>query len=47
MINVEASAKATQIVNATTGNVVTQQAIVDLPLNGRNPMNLLHPLKWP
>ena len=47
IINVEASAEALQIGNATIGNVVTQKAIVDLPLNGRNSMNVLHPLKWP
>src|SRR5206468_6707452 len=41
MVNVEASAEALQIENATIGNVVSQKAIVDLPLNGRNPMNLL------
>src|SRR5882724_6427107 len=36
MINVEAGAEALQIENATIGNVVSQKAIVDLPLNGRN-----------
>jgi len=41
VVNVEASAAALQVENATVGNVVSQKAIVDLPLNGRNPMNLL------
>src|SRR5262249_14920506 len=40
-VNVEASTEALQVENATVGNVVTQKAISDLPLNGRNPMNLL------
>src|SRR5438105_1077846 len=41
VVNVEANAEALQVENATVGNVISQKAIADLPLNGRNPMNLL------
>ncbi|HYZ84708.1 MAG TPA: TonB-dependent receptor, partial [Bryobacteraceae bacterium] len=40
-VTVEASAEQLQTSNATIGNVVTQKAIQDLPLNGRNPLALL------
>ena len=41
VVRVEATAEALQLSNATIGNVVSQKAIVDLPLNGRNPLSLL------
>ncbi|MBC7927696.1 MAG: TonB-dependent receptor [Bryobacteraceae bacterium] len=41
VVNVSASAELLQTSNATIGSVVEQKAIVDLPLNGRNPLNLL------
>jgi hypothetical protein len=40
-VQVIASAEGVQTSNAVLGNVVTQTAIVSLPLNGRNPLNLL------
>ena len=40
-IVVSASAELLQTTTATIGNVVEQRAIVTLPLNGRNPLNLL------
>jgi hypothetical protein len=40
-VTVEASAEQLQTSNAAIGNVVSQKAIVDLPLNGRNPLALL------
>ncbi len=40
-IQVEASAELLQANNATLGNVVEHKAIEALPLNGRNPLNLL------
>ena len=40
-IEVSASAETLQTSNATLGNVIEQKAIVTLPLNGRNPLNLL------
>jgi hypothetical protein len=40
-IQVSAEGTALQMSSATVSNVVTQKAIVDLPLNGRNPLNLL------
>ena len=40
-IEVAASAEVLQTTSATLGNVVEQKAIVSLPLNGRNPLNLL------
>jgi hypothetical protein len=41
ILNVEASAAPVQTENATIGNVVSEKAIKDLPLNGRNPLSLL------
>jgi hypothetical protein len=38
---VAATADALQTSSATLGNVVEQRAVVNLPLNGRNPLNLL------
>ena len=40
-IQVSASAETLQTTSAAIGNVVEQKAIVSLPLNGRNPLNLL------
>ena len=40
-VEVTASADTVQTANAVLGNVVVQKAIIDLPLNGRNPLNLL------
>lgn len=40
-VNVQASAAPIQTENAAIGNVVSEKAIRDLPLNGRNPLNLL------
>jgi len=40
-VSVEATAEQLQVSNAAIGNVVERKAIVDLPLNGRNPLNLL------
>jgi Carboxypeptidase regulatory-like domain/TonB-dependent Receptor Plug Domain len=40
-VEVEASAETLQTTSATLGNVVEQKAVVNLPLNGRNPLNLL------
>ncbi len=40
-VEVSASAETLQTSSATIGNVVEQKAIVTLPLNGRNPLNLL------
>jgi len=40
-ISVEASPEALETTNASIGNVVTQKAIQDLPLNGRNPLSLI------
>ena len=40
-VNVESTAVQLQTENATVGNVVTEKAIKDLPLNGRNPLSLL------
>ena len=40
-IQVSASAETLQTSSATIGNVIEQKAIVTLPLNGRNPLNLL------
>jgi hypothetical protein len=41
ILNVEASGVAVQTETATIGNVVSSKAIKELPLNGRNPLNLL------
>ncbi|MFN9920080.1 MAG: carboxypeptidase-like regulatory domain-containing protein, partial [Acidobacteriota bacterium] len=40
-IQVEANSETIQTNNATIGNVVERKAIETLPLNGRNPLNLL------
>jgi len=40
-INVSEAAEGLQTSSAVLGNVVDQKAIVTLPLNGRNPLNLL------
>ena len=40
-VSVEATADVLQTTNATLGNVVEHKAIEALPLNGRNPLNLL------
>lgn len=40
-VTVESQPDAVETASATLGNVVTQKAIVDLPLNGRNPLTLL------
>ncbi|MCU1237901.1 MAG: TonB-dependent receptor, plug, partial [Candidatus Solibacter sp.] len=41
VINVEATSAQVQTESATIGNVVSEKAIKELPLNGRNPLNLL------
>ena len=40
-VQVSAESEVLQTSNAVIGNVVEQKAIVTLPLNGRNPLNLL------
>ena len=40
-VNVEAQAANLETSNATLGDVVTQKAVATLPLNGRNPLNLV------
>jgi hypothetical protein len=40
-VEVSAASEVLQTSSATLGNVVEQRAIVSLPLNGRNPLNLL------
>ena len=40
-VTVASFADIVETANATLGNVVSQKAIVDLPLNGRNPLTLL------
>jgi hypothetical protein len=40
-IEVSAASEGVQTSNAVIGNVIEQKAIVNLPLNGRNPLNLL------
>jgi hypothetical protein len=40
-VTVESRAEQLQTSNATIGDVVEQKAVVDLPLNGRNPLNLI------
>ncbi|MEO8596626.1 MAG: TonB-dependent receptor [Candidatus Solibacter sp.] len=40
-VEVVAGAETVQTANAVLGNVVTQKAVTELPLNGRNPLNLL------
>ncbi len=41
IINVEGAYERLQTTNAALGNVVDHKAVVELPLNGRNPLNLL------
>ncbi len=41
VVNVEGGYEKLQSSNATLGNVVEQKAIVELPLNGRNPLTLI------
>jgi len=41
VVKVEASAAPVNTVTATLGNVVEHQAVASLPLNGRNPLNLI------
>jgi hypothetical protein len=41
VVKVEATVEAVNTTNATLGNVVQKQAIQNLPLNGRNPLNLI------
>jgi hypothetical protein len=41
VVTVEAKAEELQTADATVGNVVTQQEIKEMPLNGRNPLALL------
>src|SRR5579884_4206246 len=41
VVNEQSEAPQLQTDNATLGNVVSEKAIKDLPLNGRNPFNLL------
>lgn len=41
VVKVESTAEQLQTANATLGGVVEQKAIVNLPLNGRNPLSLL------
>jgi hypothetical protein len=41
VVKVEASAEAINTVNATLSNVVERQTVTTLPLNGRNPLNLI------
>src|SRR5271165_5544305 len=41
VVKVEATAEQVNTSNATLGNVVEQHTVVALPLNGRNPLNLI------
>uniref|UniRef100_Q026X1 TonB-dependent receptor, plug n=1 Tax=Solibacter usitatus (strain Ellin6076) TaxID=234267 RepID=Q026X1_SOLUE len=41
LVNVEATVEQLNTTNATLGNVVERQAVQTLPLNGRNPLNLI------
>jgi len=41
VINIEGGYEKLQSTNAAIGNVVERKAIVDLPLNGRNPLTLI------
>jgi hypothetical protein len=41
VVDVQASAETLQTASATLGNVVEHQAVARLPLNGRNPLNLI------
>ena len=40
-VSIAAESEALQLTNASIGNVVEHKAIVDLPLNGRNPLALI------
>jgi hypothetical protein len=40
-VNVEASVELVNTTSATLGNVVERQTVTTLPLNGRNPLNLI------
>jgi len=40
-VQVEATAETLQTNNATIGNVIERKVIEAMPLNGRNPLNLL------
>ena len=41
VVRVEASVESVNTSNATLGNVIEKQAVSTLPLNGRNPLNLV------
>ena len=41
VVKVEASVEQVNTTNATLGNVVEKQTVATLPLNGRNPLNLI------
>ena len=41
VVKVEASVEQVNTTNATLGNVVEKQTVTTLPLNGRNPLNLI------
>ena len=41
VVKVEASVQQLNTSNATLGNVVQKETVVNLPLNGRNPLNLI------
>jgi hypothetical protein len=41
VVNVSASTEVLETTNATVGSVITQKELVELPLNGRNPLGLL------
>lgn len=41
VVKVEATVEEVNTSNATLGNVVQHQTVVNLPLNGRNPLNLI------
>ncbi len=41
IVTVQAGAEQLQTANATIGNVIERKAIEQLPLNGRNPLNLI------
>ncbi|MBI3670137.1 MAG: TonB-dependent receptor [Acidobacteria bacterium] len=41
MVQVEASYAKVETTNATVSDVVTRREVVELPLNGRNPLNLI------
>ena len=41
VVKVEAAVEQLNTSNATLGNVVSKETVVNLPLNGRNPLNLI------